>query len=72
VPLDVNSLRTERDKLKETLRELELDQRKLEADLKLLRQREIQTKREIEALTTLLELHDSREAGKKKPEAKNE
>jgi hypothetical protein len=72
VALDVDSLRSERDKLKESLRELELDQRKLEADLKLLRQRELQTKREIEALSTLLELHDSSDAGKKKPDKKDE
>jgi hypothetical protein len=57
----------ERDKLKDTLRELELEQRKLEAELKILRQREIQTKREIEALGTLLEIHDAPDTTKKKP-----
>ncbi len=72
MPLDVNTLRTERDKLKDTLRELELEQRKLEAELKILRQREIQTKREIEALGTLLEIHDTPDATKKKPEKKDE
>jgi hypothetical protein len=71
VALDVDSLSSERDKLKEALRALELEQRKLEAELKLLRQREIQTKREIEALSTLLEIHDSPETGKKKPEKKD-
>jgi chromosome segregation ATPase len=59
VPLPVDNLKTERDKLKQTLRELEIDQRRLEAELKHLRQREIQTKREIEALTTLIEIHDT-------------
>jgi hypothetical protein len=63
----VNSLKSERDKLKEKLRELETEQRKLEADLKGLRQREIQTKREIEALTTLIDIHESRD--EKKPGA---
>ncbi|MCA9593263.1 MAG: hypothetical protein KC776_08125 [Myxococcales bacterium] len=57
--LDIESLKKERDTLKDSLRELEADQRKLEADLKLLRQREIQTKREIEALSTLIDIHDA-------------
>jgi hypothetical protein len=66
LPIDVHSLKSERDKLKEGLRELETQQRKLEADLKGLRQREIQTKREIEALTTLIDISESRD--EKKPE----
>jgi hypothetical protein len=56
--IDVESLRSERERLKEALRELETEQRRLDGELKTLRQREIQTKRTIEALTTLLELHD--------------
>jgi hypothetical protein len=66
VPLDLESLRSERDRLKETLRTLELDQRKIEAELKVLRQREIQTKREIEALTTLIEIQEPSEPPAKK------
>jgi hypothetical protein len=58
VPLDVDTLKAERDKLKEGLRELEAEQRKIEAELKTLRQREIQRKREIEALGVLIEIHD--------------
>ncbi|HEY1534220.1 MAG TPA: hypothetical protein VGF76_09380, partial [Polyangiaceae bacterium] len=50
-----------RDKLKEGLREVEGELRKLEAQLKVLRQREIQTKREIEAVSTLIDIKDSRE-----------
>ncbi len=65
MPIDLNSLKSERDKLKEKLRELETEQRKVEADLKGLRQREIQAKREIEALTTLIDIHESRD--EKKP-----
>ena len=57
--IDVESLRNERDRMKESLRELETEQRRLEADLKALRQREIQSKRTIEALTTLIELHEA-------------
>ncbi len=65
MPLNLDAMKAERDKLKETLRELELDQRKLEAELKLLRQKEIQTKREIEALTTLIEIQESRDPVKR-------
>ena len=59
--IDLEVLKSERDKLKEGLREVEGDLRKLEAQLKVLRQREIQTKREIEAVSTLIDLKDSRE-----------
>ena len=68
--LNVDTLKLERDKLKESLRELEADQRKLEAELKTLRQREIAAKREIEALATLIEIQDARDPSKKKPEKK--
>jgi hypothetical protein len=34
----------------------------MEADVKVLRQREIQTKREIEALSTLIDIKETREA----------
>ena len=67
--IDLDILKSERDKLKEGLREVEGDLRKLEAQLKVLRQREIQTKREIEAVSTLIDIKDSREP---KPEAKAE
>ena len=59
--IDLEVLKSERDKLKEGLREVEGDLRKLEAQLKVLRQREIQTKREIEAVSTLIDIKDSRE-----------
>jgi hypothetical protein len=64
LPIDVHSLKSERDKLKEGLRDLETQQRKLETDLKALRQREIQAKREIEALTTLIDINESRDEKK--------
>jgi predicted nucleic acid-binding Zn-ribbon protein len=60
VPIDLEILKTERDKLKDGLRELEVEQRKVESELKRLRQREIRTKREIEALSTLIELADTK------------
>jgi len=61
VAIDLEILKSERDKLKDGLREVEGELRKLEAQLKVLRQREIQTKREIEAVTTLIDIKDSRE-----------
>ena len=59
-PLNINqeSLKAERDRLKEALKELEIEQRKAEAQLKVLRQLELRTKRQVEALTTLLEIQD--------------
>ena len=59
--IDLEILKSERDKLKEGLREVEGELRKLEAQLKVLRQKEIQTKREIEAVSTLIDIKDSRE-----------
>ena len=59
--IDLDILKSERDKLKDGLREVEGELRKLEAQLKVLRQREIQTKREIEAVSTLIDIKDSRE-----------
>ena len=59
--IDLEVLKSERDRLKEGLREVEGELRKLEAQLKVLRQREIQTKREIEAVSTLIDIKDSRE-----------
>jgi septation ring formation regulator EzrA len=62
VTIDVQLLMTERDRIRETLRELESEQRKLEAELKALRQKEIQAKREIEALSVLIDISESRSA----------
>ena len=61
MPIDLEQLKSERDKLKESLREIEAELRRLEADLKGCRQREIQTKREIEAVSTLIDIKDTRE-----------
>jgi len=61
VAIDLEILKSERDKLKDGLREVEGELRKLEAQLKILRQREIQTKREIEAVSTLIDIKDSRD-----------
>ncbi|HEY8942639.1 MAG TPA: hypothetical protein VIM73_00200 [Polyangiaceae bacterium] len=64
MPIEFEVLKSERDKLKEGLREIEAELRKLEADVKALRQREIQHKREIEALTTLIDIREARDGGK--------
>jgi predicted nucleic acid-binding Zn-ribbon protein len=60
VSIDLDTLKKERDQLKEGLRELEAEQRKIEASLKVLRQQELKTKREIEALSTLIELSEAK------------
>lgn len=53
------TLKSERDALKNQLRQIETDQRRIEAELKKVRQNELRTKREIEALTTLIEMGES-------------
>jgi predicted nucleic acid-binding Zn-ribbon protein len=58
VAIDAETLKSERDRLKDALRELETEQRKLDTELKKLRQREIRTKREIEALGTLITMQE--------------
>ena len=52
-------LKAEQDRLRDALRQLEAEQRVLESKLKNLRQREMKTKREIEALGVLLEVSSS-------------
>ena len=54
--IDVEALKSEREAMKDTLRELENEQRKLESEQKKLRQKEIRTKRTIDALDTLIDL----------------
>jgi septation ring formation regulator EzrA len=60
LPIDTETLKSERDQLKKTLREIEIKQREVDAELKGLRQQEIKTKREIEALSTLIEINEGR------------
>ena len=52
----LETLKKERESLKERLREIEAEQRKIESELKAVRQSELRTKREIEALSTLIDL----------------
>jgi chromosome segregation ATPase len=60
VAIDIENLKQERDQVKESLRQIEADARRLDLEVKTLRQREIQAKREIDALTALIEIADSR------------
>jgi hypothetical protein len=60
VPIDAESLKQERDRVKDALRQIEADSRRLDMEVKALRQREIQAKREIDALTALIEIADAR------------
>lgn len=57
--IELELLKHERDRLREGLREIEAELRKMEAEVKGVRQREIQTKREIEALSTLIDIKES-------------
>ena len=54
--MDVESLKAQRDQVRETLRGLENEQRQMDAQQKALRQREIRAKRTLEALETLISL----------------
>ncbi len=58
--LSVETLEKERDALKSRLRNLETEQRRIESELKVVRQDELRTKREIEALTTLIEIAETK------------
>lgn len=60
MPIDVESLKQERDRVKDGLRQIEVDARRLDAEVKTIRQKEIQAKREIDALTALIEIAESR------------
>ena len=60
MPIDVENLKQERDRVKEGLRQIEADARRLDAEVKLLRQKEIQAKREIDAFSALIEIAESR------------
>jgi septation ring formation regulator EzrA len=54
--VDLEALKSERDKMKEALRGLENEQRQFDSQQKSLRQREIRAKRTLEALETLIGL----------------
>jgi predicted nucleic acid-binding Zn-ribbon protein len=59
VAISIDTLKSEREALKEQLRSIEVEQRRVEAELKAVRQSELRTRREIEALSTLIDLAES-------------
>ena len=58
MPIDLQSLKSERDLLKGSMREIEVEQRKLDTEQKQLRQKEIRTKRMLEAVDTLIDVNE--------------
>ncbi len=58
----IDDLKSTREALKDKLRQLEAEQRRVEGELKLVRQRELRVKREIEAISTLIELGSDAES----------
>lgn len=60
-------LQKEREALKAELREIDAEQRRIEGLLKEVRQRELRTKREIEALSTLIDLQEGVDDAKAAP-----
>ena len=54
--ISIDTLKKEREALKAQLRAIEGEQRELEGQLKKVRQRELRAKREIEALSTLIDI----------------
>jgi hypothetical protein len=58
--IGLDTLKAERDDLKKALAAIDIESKELDAKVRGMRQREIQTKREIEALDVLIELQQSR------------
>jgi len=61
--IGLDTLKKERDDLKAKLAEIEAQSKELDLKVRGMRQREIQTKREIEALGVLIELQESKPEG---------
>jgi vacuolar-type H+-ATPase subunit D/Vma8 len=61
--IGLDTLKKERDDLKAKLAEIEAESKELDLKVRAMRQREIQTKREIEALGVLIELQEPKPEG---------
>lgn len=61
--IELEVLNKERDELKKRLADIELQNKELELKVRTLRQQEIQTKREIEALSVLIDLQQDHPEG---------
>lgn len=57
--ISLETLKEEREALRKRLTEVDAEQKQLDVKVKEIRQREIQTKREIEALTVLIEMQET-------------
>lgn len=58
--IGLDTLKQERDDLKKKLADIEVQSKELDVKVRQVRQQEIQTKREIEALTVLIELQETK------------
>ncbi len=58
--IGLETLKKEREALKKKLTEIEAEGKELDAKVRNVRQREIHTKREIEALSVLIELQETK------------
>ena len=58
--IGLETLKKEREALKKKLAEVEAEGKEMDAKVRNVRQREIQTKREIEALSVLIELQETK------------
>jgi septation ring formation regulator EzrA len=56
--IELETLKSELERLKLAVRDLEVEVRDAEAKLKSLRQQELKARREVEALSTLIELQE--------------
>ena len=56
--IELDTLKAEREALKKRLADIDAESKEVEAKVREVRQREIQTKREIEAITVLIELQE--------------
>lgn len=74
MPIAIETLKEEREALKRSLREIEAEQRQIEGQLKEVRQRELRSKREIEALSTLIDIAEAKNKrdGEQNEHAQNE
>jgi hypothetical protein len=61
--IGLETLKKEHEELKAKLTEIEAESKEMDAKVRSVRQREIQTKREIEALSVLIELHEPKGTG---------
>lgn len=57
--ISLETLKAERETLKKHLADIDAESKEIEGKMRAVRQKEIQTKRELEALTVLIELQES-------------